>query len=52
MSYRLIQRHGATGDYKFTTEHHHSLCGARQKAATLAADYLIEDSFGNPIGIS
>jgi hypothetical protein len=49
MFYRLIQRHGAPGQYKFATEHYYSLCGAKQKAAILAADYLIEDCFGNPI---
>ena len=49
MFYRLIQRHGARGQHTFAPEHHHSLCSARQKATTLAADYLIEDCFGNPI---
>ena len=49
MFYRLIQRYGSPGKYKFAIEHHRSLSSAKQKAAVLSADYLIEDCFGNPI---
>jgi hypothetical protein len=54
MFYRLIQRTGTPNEHKFTCEGYDSLWRVRQKAATIAVDYLIEDCFGNPVeyGIS
>lgn len=49
MAYLLIQRTGVPTEYKFTCERYDSLSQARQKAATVAVDYLIEDCFGNPV---